>query len=476
MKKILTGAVLAFVLLIPSFSFALTLVPEPTTSDISPTSGPIGTAVSIKGGENGLLGISAVMFGEYKIEFKETSKGIVFTVPSYLQPSMPPCPSGMACAQVMPSPILVTPGIYKVKVMNASGTSNSVPFKVTAGTPLTDEKVIAETLLTDEFETECVDLKYNLRLRSRDARTNGEVSVLQNFLIDEGYLLSDKPTGFFDVDTLAAVKKFQLSVGIGSAKTPGFGRVGPKSRAKINEMTCDGVTATTEPVMSLSKTIMVPVSTVPGCTAGAIFSTTTGQKCMTAIQKSSGSLVISVSATPICTIRSFKAFPATITPGQSATLSWDTSGCNSLGLVVSNTSNTVGTGPSGSSGSVSVTPTSTTNYTFAANRENGQDDDRVWKYTTVTVSSNLPTVNAYFSPATVKVNSGDTANLIYTSSNAVSCAIVNEGDTSTLRGLPATSGSLKHGLFTVVGEIKKIITCYNPAGQSSQTATISITQ
>jgi hypothetical protein len=45
-------------------------------------------------------------------------------------------------------------------------------------------------------ESECVQLQNNLKYKSRDAATNGEVSTLQDFLQSEGYLNSE-PTGYF---------------------------------------------------------------------------------------------------------------------------------------------------------------------------------------------------------------------------------------------------------------------------------------
>lgn len=103
--------------------------------------------------------------------------------------------------------------------------------------------------LTDLFAQDtqilssCFDLKYNLGYRSRDTSTNGEVSDLQEFLVTNGYLSGD-PTGYFGTATLVAVKKFQVAVGIGNTTTPGYGRVGPKSRAKIKVMTCGDTTVT----------------------------------------------------------------------------------------------------------------------------------------------------------------------------------------------------------------------------------------
>ena len=97
------------------------------------------------------------------------------------------------------------------------------------------------TAESTKVQNTCVDLKYNLSYRSRDARTSGEVSQLQGFLIANGYL-SSEPTGYFGAATLSAVKKFQVFATLSSAGGPGFGSIGPKSRAKIKGMTCVEVT------------------------------------------------------------------------------------------------------------------------------------------------------------------------------------------------------------------------------------------
>ncbi len=118
----------------------------------------------------------------------------------------------------------------------------------------------------NETQTDCVALQNNLGYRMRDARTNNdEVSLLQDFLIGRGTLNLNstfvEATGYFGGATLAAVKKLQQSIGLQPT-----GYVGPLTRGKIKAMTCDGVTPVKE-------------STVPGCTAGALFSATTGRSC-----------------------------------------------------------------------------------------------------------------------------------------------------------------------------------------------------
>ncbi len=91
----------------------------------------------------------------------------------------------------------------------------------------------------NETQTDCVALQNNLGYRMRDAQTNDEVSLLQDFLISRG-TLSGEATGYFGLATLTAVKKLQQSIGLQST-----GYVGPFTRGKIKAMTCGATTPTT---------------------------------------------------------------------------------------------------------------------------------------------------------------------------------------------------------------------------------------
>ena len=124
---------------------------------------------------------------------------------------------------------------------------------------------IAQTLPGDQdpnpSASECLALKSsNLRYRSTDKATNGEVSLVQDFLQSKGYLNSE-PTGFFGIMTVNAVKAFQKANGIDAT-----GYVGPLTRALIGEISCNG-------------SITTPPPTIPGCPAGAIYNSLTGEKC-----------------------------------------------------------------------------------------------------------------------------------------------------------------------------------------------------
>lgn len=64
-----------------------------------------------------------------------------------------------------------------------------------------------------------------------------EVKQLQTALQVEGQFPESVPvTGYFGNVTLQAVQKFQLKYSITTANNAGFGRVGPKTRAKLNEL------------------------------------------------------------------------------------------------------------------------------------------------------------------------------------------------------------------------------------------------
>src|SRR3989344_8888342 len=97
-----------------------------------------------------------------------------------------------------------------------------------------------------EGESTCIFLQNNLRYRSVDARTNGEVTILQDFLQSNSYLDSN-PSGFFGLLTLKAVKKFQTASGI---EPTGF--VGPLTRAKIQLLTCGTPTRPTQPSITVT--------------------------------------------------------------------------------------------------------------------------------------------------------------------------------------------------------------------------------
>ncbi|MEK7551874.1 MAG: peptidoglycan-binding domain-containing protein [Patescibacteria group bacterium] len=80
----------------------------------------------------------------------------------------------------------------------------------------------------------CLKLTYDMKLGSTDASTKGEVSKLQSFLKSRNYS-SAEPTGKFGDLTYVAVVIFQADNGI----KPAEGVVGPQTRAKISEVSCN---------------------------------------------------------------------------------------------------------------------------------------------------------------------------------------------------------------------------------------------
>ena len=115
---------------------------------------------------------------------------------------------------------------------------------------------LASVVSVASAQTMTTTFNTNLTVGSRGA----DVSALQQALIDGGYLTAvTAPTGYFGAATKAAVSAWQAAVGI----SPTAGYFGPVSRAYLN----------THPVGGTSMT--------PGCTAGALFSSTTGAPCTT---------------------------------------------------------------------------------------------------------------------------------------------------------------------------------------------------
>lgn len=92
--------------------------------------------------------------------------------------------------------------------------------------------------------------------------TGAAVTCLQQTLIGAGYSIPAGATGYFGMQTKAAVAAWQAAVGI----SPAAGYFGPISRAALGG---SGTVSTGG------------TSSVPGCAAGAMYSSTTGQACWT---------------------------------------------------------------------------------------------------------------------------------------------------------------------------------------------------
>ena len=117
----------------------------------------------------------------------------------------------------------------------------------------------AQTTTTTTTMTAGTTFNFNQTIGSRGA----SVTALQNFLISKGYSIPAGPTGYFGLQTKAAVRAYQVTNSI----APALGYFGPLTRASVNAMLAGGGSTTTT------------TSTVPGCGAGAAFSSTTGAAC-----------------------------------------------------------------------------------------------------------------------------------------------------------------------------------------------------
>lgn len=101
----------------------------------------------------------------------------------------------------------------------------------------------------------CTNLKNNFKIGSRDTNTNGEVSILQEFL-NKNFYFDSQPTGYFGNQTEKALIDWQKAHNI----TPSAGYAGPSTRSKIKSITCAGIEIKEELVSTgynqISKTIL----------------------------------------------------------------------------------------------------------------------------------------------------------------------------------------------------------------------------
>ena len=100
----------------------------PTISSLSPSSGPVGTPVTLTG-SGFAAGGNVVKFGTGYIKDVASPDGrtIHVSVPGGLEECPPSNGAGAVC------PLLarvVTPGTYMVTVINGAATSNELPFTV----------------------------------------------------------------------------------------------------------------------------------------------------------------------------------------------------------------------------------------------------------------------------------------------------------------------------------------------------------
>lgn len=120
---------------------------------------------------------------------------------------------------------------YEIGIYSSSPevTARSDTFYITSLTSNSAQSVTAPTITNTG---NCMNLTYSLKFKDKDINRKGEVTILQKFLKDKGYL-NVLPTGYFGTLTLKAVKSFQKANGINQT-----GLVGSITRGKIKAMLC----------------------------------------------------------------------------------------------------------------------------------------------------------------------------------------------------------------------------------------------
>ncbi|RJQ34243.1 peptidoglycan-binding protein [Candidatus Parcubacteria bacterium] len=242
-----------------------------------------------------------------------------------------------------------------------------------------------------------------------------DVLQLQAFLIINSFLPITAATGFFGPLTEGAVQQFQIEQGIasyGSPDTTGFGAVGPRTR--------NAIATYAAPPSALAQRPQEP-SLVPD----------------------DGSPVVS-----------FDVTPPSITEGQYVTISWNA--INATGCTGTNFNTARAT-----QGAMSVYPVETTTYSIACTGTGGTK--RASKRVTVVPDTQAPAASLSASPSSVVP--GQTATLIWTSSNATMCT----GNNFQTNG--STSGSANVAPQT---DTTYVVTCVGPRGEATARMTIVI--
>lgn len=152
---------------------------------------------------------------------------------------------------------------------------------------------------------------------------------------------------------------------------------------------------------------------------------------------------------------SFTGNPTTISPGQSATLTWSTGG----------TSATLdhGIGVQAASGSIQVSPTVTTTYTCQATGT----ADSTPRSAQVTITVGQPAPTATFTATPASIAAGGTSQLSWTTTNATSVSIDNGVGAKPVSGTANVSPP---------GTTTYTLTATGPGGTITKTATVTVLQ
>ncbi|MBI2048564.1 MAG: peptidoglycan-binding protein [Parcubacteria group bacterium] len=250
---------------------------------------------------------------------------------------------------------------------------------------------------TSTSASSCISLSFDLYLDRADAQTNGEVTKLQKFLAQNSSIYPEgRITGYFGPATERALQRWQAARGVvssGDADTTGYGYAGPKTRAA---MACGGS----------AQTVVPPTPSVQPQPAAN-------------------------SSSP--TITTFYASPASVSSGDSVTLSWSASNTGACGISsistgapdvdLSKATINYSTGVT----SVVIGPlTQNATYELRCAPHTGIGGAYAIRQVTVTVANAYvppptPTTTFQASPSTILV--GQVATLSWSSSNANRCFV-----------------------------------------------------
>ncbi len=226
---------------------------------ISPSSGPVGTIVTLKGSNFPTSG-NTVHFDITSIEnVSSNGSTMSFLLPSYSNPACryanPPC--ALAQAQIVP-------GNYGVWVTGPNGKSNALTFSVTdsknSGSCPSRLAPPANCYWSADVYPACgASLNCAVPVQIRPSAVSSTIQTppsllgrfnasnwknysnhvlsLQRFLLLKKYLASISDPGVLDEATQSALMKYQCDKGIvcsGSERDTGYGAVGPRTQAAIN--------------------------------------------------------------------------------------------------------------------------------------------------------------------------------------------------------------------------------------------------
>ncbi len=275
----------------------------------------------------------------------------------------------------------------------------------------------------------CLSLSYNLYADQVDARTNGEVTKLQQFLAQDASIYpAGLITGYFGPKTEAAVREWQEKNGVissGSPDTTGYGYVGPRTRAA---MACGG-------------------------SANSVITTITN-------------------TTPLSPTVSFQASPTTVGAERKSKLSWSTTNVNRCVLQYGSSEKNVGI-----NGSKVVSPSQTTSYRLWCVNDPGTGYDGPSAEKTISVSVASPSCSLTTNKSSYQL--GEDIVFSWTSKNATYSTFQQDtsgrdhlyfsGDKNDTNGSYSTTAN-------VYGNPSATLLIYNYYGNSSCSVTVPVNQ